>query len=203
MPVPSWSYAVPTMWMQLINHRLSSEKLTTGVHEETASAAGSASGVHVLPGGNLRLIRIGAAHLPHAEAVRLADFFEGCVILPTYSMSECMPITSPPANYGLQRPGSVGQPVGDLVVTIRAADGSVPAAGVGGEICLAGGSQLFSGYLEQDLSSTISREPLAFCTGDMGHVEDGWLYITGRQKEVINRGGELISPLEVEVRWLC
>lgn len=155
----------------------------------------------------LRLLRSGAAPLGHVDAVRLRSLFPGAEVLPTYSMTECMPIASPPRGYELDRPGSVGPPLGGLEVRIvDSGGGGEEALGTGevGEICLRGGSgQLFHGYGMGVPPPTQELEgqdrPSFFRTGDLGSLDkDGWLYHRGRLRESINRGGELISPLPIE-----
>lgn len=114
-------------------------------------------------------------------------------------MTECMPISTPPLTYSLDRPGTSGVITGPEVAIMDAVDNMVSAF-TPGRICLRG-SPLFDGYLRPDGSLDKSAFNLQgwFDTGDVGYLdEDGYLYLTGRNKEVINRGGELISPFEVE-----
>ena len=61
----------------------------------------------VAPAHSLRLIRNGAAKLEHAKAQELSALFS-CPVIPTYSMTECMPIAQPPSTYRLEKPDSVG-----------------------------------------------------------------------------------------------
>ena len=170
----TWCYMTPSMWSMILR----------ATPAEPAAPP------------TLRLLRSGAAPLPHALALRLVETFPSAHVLPTYSMTECMPIASPPANYGLSRPGAVGPPVGDLRVVALDRDGRVLPANGAGELALSGGEQLFAGY-EGEASPRAADEP--FRTGDVGFVdEDGWIHVTGRQKECINRGGELLFPVEIE-----
>jgi acetyltransferase-like isoleucine patch superfamily enzyme/acyl carrier protein len=110
-----------------------------------------------------------------------------------------MPISTPPLNYKLDREGTSGIAVGPEITIL---DGShqTPAPGTIGRISVRGGP-LFAGYLKPDgtLDTSAFNEAGWFDTGDLGYLDqDGFLYITGRSKEVINRGGEIISPFEVE-----
>ena len=110
-----------------------------------------------------------------------------------------MPISTPPLNYLLERPGTSGISTGPELAILDGAGGIVPHGGVG-RISVRG-EPLFSGYLKFDgsLDRSVFNEAGWFDTGDLGYMDaDGYLYITGRSKEVINRGGELISPFEVE-----
>jgi acyl-CoA synthetase (AMP-forming)/AMP-acid ligase II len=109
-----------------------------------------------------------------------------------------MPISTPPIGYCLDRPGTSGLPTGPEVA-IFSAQGALLPRDSGGRICVRGGS-LFQGYLNPNgtLDKSCFRDRW-FDTGDLGYLDhDGYLFITGRSKEVINRGGELISPFEVE-----
>ena len=188
LPLASWCYMVPSMWARVANHL-----------ESTLPAP---------PRTGLRVLRSGAAHLPHAEACRLVRLFapgcthpKGVSMLPTYSMTECMPIASPPMGYALQKPGSVGFAIGGLKVAIIDPDtAELLRAGSQGEIALGGGgAQRFNGY---EGLPPVGKTSL-FRTGDLGYCDaDGWLYHCGRLKECINRGGELIAPAEVEAA-LC
>ena len=127
------------------------------------------------PPSCVRLYRSGAAALPVAVAEELKQW-SGATVLPTYSMSECMPIASPSREYDLGRPYSVGPAVGpDLMISEK------------GEVLIRG-----------PMVSNDNPEEW-FATGDLGSLDaDGWLTLTGRSKEIINRGGEVVGPLEVE-----
>ena len=72
-----------------------------------------------------------------------------------------------------------------------------------GNICVRG-YPVFHGYEDNDKANAESFFPGGwFNTGDLGYMDDdGYLYINGRSKEVINRGGEIISPFEIEEAML-
>lgn len=136
--------------------------------------------------------------LPPTLAVQLRETFN-CSILPSYGMTECMPIAAPPKNYNLDRHGTSGRIIGPDVAILND-DKPVSQCGMLGHICIRG-SPAFEGYLtpEGAIDTSAFNESGWFDTGDLGYLDaDNYLYITGRSKEVINRGGEIISPVEVE-----
>ncbi|KAG8630866.1 hypothetical protein KVT40_000006 [Elsinoe batatas] len=175
---PTWYYASPTMHQMI---------LETSQYRQDA-----------LEKSNMRLICNAAGGLLPSLACNLRDTF-GCTVLPSYGMTECMPISSPPLDYKLDRSGTSGVSVGPDLGILDEKDIALPS-GVIGEIAVRG-APLFAGYLKSNGSMDRSSFTGSnwFRTGDMGYLDDdGYLFVTGRSKEVINRGGELISPFEVE-----
>ncbi|KAI9331107.1 acetyl-CoA synthetase-like protein [Zopfochytrium polystomum] len=176
---PTWYYAVPTMHM--------------GILDEGRRRYGPSMAE---PSG-IRLISNAGGGLAPSLAVELREFFAGATVLPSYGMTECMPIATPPLDYKLERPGTSGISTGVEIAIYN--NGVLARPHVIGHVSVRG-PPLFDGY-DGDLKATESsfNSDGFFDTGDLGYLdEDGYLYITGRSKEVINRGGEIISPVEIE-----
>ncbi|KAJ7617827.1 acetyl-CoA synthetase-like protein [Roridomyces roridus] len=151
----------------------------------------------------IRMICNAAGGLLPSLATDLQAAF-GAVILPSYGMTECMPIASPPTSYRLERTGCSGIACGPHL-SIRDPSNIERALPTGstGAICVRG-LPTFQGY-EVDPNPDAPLDVSAFSSegwfdsGDVGHLDtDGYLFVTGRSKEIINKGGEVVSPFEVE-----
>ncbi|KAJ5109567.1 hypothetical protein N7532_002212 [Penicillium argentinense] len=176
---PTWYYATPTMHQMILGE---------AQHRPDAIKQSA-----------IKFICNAGAGLPPSLAMQLRDTFH-CVILPSYGMTECMPIAAPPKDYSLDRHGTSGRIVGPDVAILSESGKPVPRFEMLGHICVRG-SPAFEGYLTPDgrIDKSAFNESGWFDTGDLGYLDaDNYLYITGRSKEVINRGGEIISPVEVE-----
>src|SRR6266516_348369 len=153
-----------------------------------------------LPGA-LRFIRTGAAALP-ATDLRAFEAKFGIPLIETYGLSEAASqVTANPVPPGRHKPGSAGLPVGvSLRICRPRADGDeelhdVPR-GETGEICISGPSVISAYYGNADKEAFQDGW---FRTGDLGYRdEESYLFITGRLRDVIIRGGENIAPREVE-----
>ena len=146
----------------------------------------------------LRFIRSGSAPLSSSLHQRLERTF-GVPVLDNYAMTEaCGQITSnllPPA---LNKRGSVGTATGVDILVLDPQGKSLPAD-TEGEICICGPS-VTNGYLNNEIANAASFIPNHFFrTGDYGRLDrDGYLFLTGRIKESINKGGEKVSPAELD-----
>lgn len=145
---------------------------------------------------SLRMLRCGSAPITEELHRRIEEKF-GLPLVVSYGLSEatCTSTMNPPH---ARKIGSVGLPLDGQCVFLLAPRGErIRQAGVDGEICIAGPS-LMTGYLLEGASSPLAPgETLR--TGDLGRFDDeGYLFITGRLKDVIIRGGENISPTLIE-----
>ena len=146
----------------------------------------------------LRFIRSASAPLPIQTLAELEEIFATPVI-ETYGMTETASsyIACNPLPPGRRKPGSVGQPFG-LDVAIMNEDGTLTPDGQAGEVVVRGAS-VMAGYDGDEAATAESFANNWFKTGDLGYFDDdGYLFLTGRTREMINRGGEKISPQEVD-----
>jgi len=151
--------------------------------------------------GGLRFIRSCSSALAPAVFQRLEQRFSAPV-LEAYGMTEAAhQMASNPLPPGARKPGSVGRATGVDIVILDERGGILPA-GMQGEISIRG-SNVMHGYVNNPEANASSFCNGYFRTGDQGLFdENGYLVLTGRLKELINRGGEKISPLEVDAALL-
>ncbi len=145
----------------------------------------------------LRFIASAASPLPVQVMKGLEETF-GVPVIDSYGMTEASPqITSNLLPPGRRKPGSVGVPLGPEVA-IADLEGRPLPDGREGEILIRG-RNVIRRYEGSDRLNEEAFRDGWLRTGDMGYVDDdGYLFITGRLKELINRGGEMISPRQVE-----
>ena len=151
---------------------------------------------HGKPAHTLRFVISASAALP-GEVQRRLEAALGVPVIQAYAMSEAGSIAQeqlPPAQ---RRAGSVGLPAGCEVAILGDAGAFLTPREVG-EIVVRG-PEVFAGYEDDAEANRSAFHDGWFRTGDLGYVdEDGYLFLTGRSKEQINRGGFKILPNEVD-----
>ena len=148
------------------------------------------------PRSTLRFILTGAAALPAIVESRL-DGTLGVPVLQGYGMTEAGTIAQNPLPPGLRRAGSVGLPADNEFAILDGAGAFLPPDEVG-EIVVRG-PEVFGGYEDNPDANLQAFFEGWFRTGDLGYVDrDGYLFIVGRVKELINRGGFKVSPSTVD-----
>ncbi|MGB7974246.1 MAG: acyl--CoA ligase [Roseiarcus sp.] len=173
---PTWYTAVPTMHQTILTR--------AGRHKD------------IIARHPLRFVRSSSSSLPPTVIGELEAAFK-CPVIESYGMTEAThQMASNPLN-GLRKPGSVGVPAGPEIAIMDEA-GLLMSAGETGEVVIRG----------ENVTAAYENNPKAngeafvngwFRTGDQGVIDaDGYLTLTGRLKEIINRGGEKISPREVD-----
>ena len=151
----------------------------------------------VCRGTSLRFLRSVAAALPEAWRHEIEDLF-AIPVVRTFGMTEAAPlITSTRLPPHVAKPGSVGASSGPEV-RILDSDGRPLGTGESGHVAVRG-ENVFCGYEADPAANAAAFVEGWFLTGDIGHLDaDGDLFLTGRAKELINRGGEKIAPQEID-----
>ena len=172
---PTWYMAGPTL------NRAILELAKTHPHEFRRSS--------------LRFIRCGSA----ATTPALLDELEqalGVTVINGYGLTETGSVTHTQPG-SPRKPGSVGRSSG-ATIGIMDESGNLLPPGWEGEVVMRG-APVMAGYLDNPIANREAFLNGWFRTGDLGRLDqDGDLFITGRIKEIINRGGETISPLEID-----
>ena len=174
---PTWYTAVPTMHQAILSR--------AGRNKETVANMA------------LRFIRSSSSSLPPPVMHDLEAVF-GAPVIESYGMTEAShQMASNELPPGTRKPGSVGLAAGPEVA-IMDAGGTLCAQGKTGEVVIRG-ENVTKGYENNPDANATAFTDGWFRTGDQGVLDaDGFLTITGRLKEIINRGGEKIAPLEVD-----
>jgi acyl-CoA synthetase (AMP-forming)/AMP-acid ligase II len=175
---PTWYSAVPTMHQAVLAEARRNR-------ERAANC-------------RLRFIRSSSAPLPPRIFAELEHAFETPVI-EWYGMGEvaASPIACNPLPPRQRKPGSVGVPIG-LDVAIMEEGGALLPGGQTGQIVVRGASVMV-GYDGNPMATDAAFAGDWLKTGDLGFFDDdGYLFLTGRIREIINRGGEKVVPKEVD-----
>jgi acyl-CoA synthetase (AMP-forming)/AMP-acid ligase II/thioesterase domain-containing protein/acyl carrier protein len=144
----------------------------------------------------LRFLRSGTGPLNPSLAIDIERAFD-VPILTSLGLTETGSVAADSPDDVRSDRGSVGKRVHEGVSAIDDQGSEVPS-GVTGEIVVKGPG-VIDGYENDDAANRLAFCGEWFRSGDMGYFnEDGYLYITGRIKELINRGGEKVSPNEID-----
>lgn len=174
---PTWYTAVPTMHQTILSR-----------------AAGN---LDVIVAHPLRFIRSSSSSMPTQVIAELEKVFSAPLI-ESYGMTAAAhQMASNPLPPALRIPGSVGLAAGPEVGIMNPA-GELLGAGEIGEVVIRG-ENVTKGYENNDKANAEAFTHGWFRTGDQGMLsQEGYPSLTGRLKEIINRGGEKVSPLEVD-----
>lgn len=174
---PSWYTAVPSMHQAIL--------------------ARADHNAEIIERSRLRFVRSSSSSLAPPVMRALEETF-GAPVIEAYAMTEAThQMTSNPLPPGERKPGTVGVAAGPEVAVMDDG-GALLEPGEVGEVVIRG-ANVTRGYENNDAANRASFTHGWFRTGDQGVMDvEGYLTITGRLKEIINRGGEKISPREVD-----
>jgi acyl-CoA synthetase (AMP-forming)/AMP-acid ligase II len=174
---PTWYTAVPTMHQAILRR--------AEAHRETVARC------------PLRFIRSSSSPLPSQVMAELERVFRAPVI-EAYGMTEAShQMASNPLPPRVRKAGSVGTAAGPEVAVLDEAGRPLPP-GQTGEVAVRG-ANVTPGYEGNPEANRAAFTRGWFRTGDQGYLDaEGYLFLTGRLKEMINRGGEKVSPREVD-----
>jgi long-chain acyl-CoA synthetase len=145
----------------------------------------------------LESINSGAAILPNEVRVQFERLYH-CKVLDGYGLSECAPTASGYFQHETVRPGSIGRPLPGVKISIQDASGNTLPQGEAGEICIQG-SNVMLGYWKDPETTRETLRGGWLHSGDVGSFDaEGYLHLTDRIKDLIIKGGENISPREIE-----
>ncbi len=186
-------FSASAFWPDAARHDATWYSAVPTIHHVLLTAAGR----EPIPDHRLRFARSCSAALPPTLQAAVEDRF-GIPVLQAYGMTEAShQMTSNPLPPGERRAGSVGPPTGVEVAVVDDEWRHLPP-GETGEVVVRGAS-VIDGYRDNPAANEASFRDAWFRTGDSGTLSsDGYLTLEGRIKELINRGGEKISPHEVE-----
>ena len=175
---PTWYTAVPAMHQAILGRAPRNRR--------------------AIDGARLRLVRSASAALPRQVISELEATFSVPVV-EAYAMTEAAhQMTSNPLPPGKRNPGTVGRAAGPEVAIMDEAADELLNAGETGEVVIRG-ENVMAGYENNPDANAGAFAAGWFRTGDQAVMDsEGYVTITGRLKEIINRGGEKISPLEVD-----
>ena len=175
---PTWYTAVPTMHQALLTRARRNQE--------------------VIDRARLRFIRSSSSSLPPQVLAELEKTF-GVPVVEAYAMTEAShQMTCNQLPPGQRKPGTVGCAAGPEVAIMDETESNLLESGATGEIVIRG-DNVTPGYENNPTANAECFVKGWFRTGDQGVMDDdGYLTITGRLKEIINRGGEKISPREVD-----
>jgi acyl-CoA synthetase (AMP-forming)/AMP-acid ligase II len=174
---PTWYTAVPTMHQTIL--------------------ARASKNADVIKRHPLRFLRSSSSSIP-PQVIRELEAVFGAPLIESYGMTEAThQMASNPLPPEIRKPGSVGRAAGPEIA-IMAEDGRLLARGDTGEIVIRG-PNVTAGYEANPKANAEAFVDGWFRTGDQGVMDaDGYVTLTGRLKEIINRGGEKVSPREVD-----
>lgn len=174
---PTWTTAVPTMY-QAVLERAERDPDLVADH-------------------GLRFVRSSSAALP-VTVLEGIERVLGVPVIEAYGMTEAAhQMASNPLPPAARKPGSVGRPAGPEITILDGNGTTLPADEVG-EVAIRG-ENVFAGYEANPDANSAAFVDGWFRTGDEGRIDaDGYLVLQGRLKEIINRAGEKVSPLEVD-----
>ena len=174
---PSWYTAVPTMHQTIL--------------------ARAPQNKEIIAANPLRFLRSSSSSIPPQVIAGLEAAF-GAPLIESYGMTEAAhQMASNPLPPAVRKPGTVGRAAGPEI-GIMDESGNLLPSGSTGEIVIRG-PNVTAGYENNPTANAEAFTHGWFRTGDQGSIDaEGYLSITGRLKEIINRGGEKISPREVD-----
>ena len=174
---PTWYSGVPTMHQAILQRAKNNKK--------------------IIENNSLRFIRSSSAAMPKPVLLEIEKTFN-CPVIEAYGMTEAShQIASNPLPPRVRKNGTVGIGTGPLV-EIMDKEGNILEKNKVGEIVIKG-ETVIKQYANNEKATLSSFKNGWFKTGDLGFIDaDGYIKVTGRIKEIINKGGEKISPKEID-----